>query len=156
VNNVGARNSRSLHCATLRISCGGWWCWRPAPEALTCLGCFSSTLPQTRHPERSAAQIGRVSRTWCAESKDLGGTDSTHAARSFSTTKTRQQDLLQYALDGHGYIFSCTMRCGLGRKAPSSPGKITAPRSFDSAHQALSHAINLCGAPLRMTSLWEC
>jgi len=33
----------------------------------------------------------------------------THAARSFSTTEARQQDPLRYALDGHGYIFSCTV-----------------------------------------------
>jgi hypothetical protein len=26
----------------------------------------------------------------------------THAVRSFSTTEARQQDLLRYALDGHG------------------------------------------------------
>jgi hypothetical protein len=26
------------------------------PYALTCLGCFSSKLPQNRHPERSASQ----------------------------------------------------------------------------------------------------
>jgi hypothetical protein len=32
-----------------------------------------------------------------------------HAARSSSTTKARQQDLLEYALDGHGYVFSCTV-----------------------------------------------
>ena len=31
------------------------------------------------------------------------------AARSFSTTEARQQDLLQYALDAHGYIYSCTV-----------------------------------------------
>jgi hypothetical protein len=30
-------------------------------------------------------------------------------ARSFSTTEAREQDLLRYALDGHGYIFSCTL-----------------------------------------------
>jgi hypothetical protein len=28
----------------------------------TCLGCFLSRLPQTRHPERSASQINRVTR----------------------------------------------------------------------------------------------
>ena len=33
----------------------------------------------------------------------------THAARSFSTTEARQQDLLRYALDDHGYI--CFMHC---------------------------------------------
>src|ERR1700722_10751217 len=27
------------------------------PEALTCLGCFSSKLPQNCHPERSASQL---------------------------------------------------------------------------------------------------
>jgi hypothetical protein len=30
------------------------------PSALGCLGCFSSILPQNRHPERSASQIDRV------------------------------------------------------------------------------------------------
>jgi hypothetical protein len=33
----------------------------------------------------------------------------THAARSFSTTEARQQDLLRYALDGYGYTFSCAV-----------------------------------------------
>ena len=32
-----------------------------------------------------------------------------HAARRFSTTEARQQDLLRYAPDGHGDIFSCTV-----------------------------------------------
>jgi hypothetical protein len=35
----------------------------------------------------------------------------------------------------------------MGEKAP--------PRSFDSAPQALCHAIKLWGASLRMTILWE-
>ena len=53
-----------------------------------------------------------------AESKDPGGASLTHAARSFSTTEARQQDLLRYALDGHGYICSCTVvifELGMGR-----------------------------------------
>src|SRR5271163_3425039 len=34
-------------------------------KALTCPGCFSSILPQNRHPERSASQIDRVTqRLW--------------------------------------------------------------------------------------------
>jgi hypothetical protein len=33
--------------------------------------------------------------------------------------------------------------------------RLAPPRSFDSAPQALVYAINLCGAPLRMTILWE-
>jgi hypothetical protein len=43
-----------------------------------------------------------------AESKDLGGAYLTQVARSFSATEARKQDLLEYALDGHGYIFACT------------------------------------------------
>jgi hypothetical protein len=31
--------------------------------ALTCLGCFSSKLPQNRHPERSASPIDRVTQS---------------------------------------------------------------------------------------------
>src|SRR5580658_5451300 len=35
------------------------------PQALTCLRCFSSILPQNRHPERSALPICRVTqRLW--------------------------------------------------------------------------------------------
>jgi hypothetical protein len=34
------------------------------PQALTYLGCFSSNLPQNRHPERSASQIYRVVQRW--------------------------------------------------------------------------------------------
>ena len=55
---------------------------------------FSSILPQNRHPERSASQICRVKQHLCAESKDPGGAYLTHAARSFSTTEAREQDLL--------------------------------------------------------------
>jgi hypothetical protein len=51
-----------------------------------------------------------------------------------------------------------------GEKAPSGMGKISpvgvpstplGTGSSDSAPQALWHAINLRGAPLRMTILWE-
>jgi hypothetical protein len=34
-----------------------------------------------------------IQRLWRAESKDLGGAYFAHAARSFSTTEARQQDL---------------------------------------------------------------
>ena len=44
-----------------------------------------------------------------AESKDPGDAYLTHAARAFSTAEAREQELLRYALDGHGYIFSCTV-----------------------------------------------
>jgi hypothetical protein len=50
---------------------------------------------QSRHPERSASQMDRVTQRFMgAESKDLGGASLTHAALSFSTTEARQQDLL--------------------------------------------------------------
>ncbi len=42
-----------------------------------------------------------------------------------------------------------------GLKSSEQHGVEQAPsRSFDSAPQALRHAINLLGAPLRMTILW--
>jgi hypothetical protein len=43
---------------------------------------------QNRHPERSASQICRVTRSLLAESKDPGGAYSANAARSFQTLKT--------------------------------------------------------------------
>jgi hypothetical protein len=67
------------------------------PKALTCLGCFSSKLPQNRHPERSASQIDRVTQCLCAESKDLGGVYFAHAARSFSTTEPAPGGLATFA-----------------------------------------------------------
>jgi hypothetical protein len=71
---------------------------------------FFVKLPQNRHPERSASQRLIACHSACgAEPKDLGGAYFTHAVRSFSTTEARQQDLVRYALDGHGYIFSCTV-----------------------------------------------
>src|SRR5712672_335976 len=39
------------------------------PQALTCLECFSSNLPQNRHPERSASQIYRVVQRLMARSR---------------------------------------------------------------------------------------
>src|ERR1700692_2129275 len=43
--------------------------WGAAPSTLTCLGCFSSKLPQKRHPERSASQIYRVTPHLVARSR---------------------------------------------------------------------------------------
>jgi hypothetical protein len=66
--------------------------------------------------ERTASQIYRVtqrlnarSRRACPERsrRNPDGAYLTHAARSFSTTEPREQNLPRYALDGHGYIFSC-------------------------------------------------
>jgi hypothetical protein len=59
-------------------------------------------------------------------------------------TRDHQAPAQQILLSGFG-----------GRKAPRSMDKMNTPRSFDSAPQALCHAINLWGAPLRMTILWE-
>jgi hypothetical protein len=53
------------------------------------LGCFSSKLPQNRHPERSASQIYRVTQRSVRGSKDPGDAYLTHAARSFSTAEAR-------------------------------------------------------------------
>jgi hypothetical protein len=82
---------------------------------------FFVNSPQNRHPERSASQIYRPVqriqrgvRRACPE-RSRGNTNRaylTHAARAFSTTKAREQDLLRYALDGHGYISSSKMLAG--------------------------------------------
>src|SRR5271168_4425111 len=83
----------------------------PCPISANLSRMFSVKLPQNCHPERSAITDGSCdtalvarSRRACPESSrgNLGGAYFTHAARSFSTTKARQQDLLRYALDGHG------------------------------------------------------
>ena len=60
--------------------------------------------------ERSASQIYRETQRLVVRSRrNPGGAYLTHAARSFSTIEAREQDLLRYALDDHGYIFSCTV-----------------------------------------------
>jgi hypothetical protein len=74
------------------------------------LSCEILDLKQNRHPEQSAlTDLSRDRTPGGAESKDLGGAYLTHAARSFSTTEARKQDLLRYALDGHGNSFSWTV-----------------------------------------------
>ena len=64
------------------------------------------TFPQKRHPERSASQSYRVTQRLCAESKDLCGAYLTPAAQTFSTTETREQNMLRYTLDGRGLVLS--------------------------------------------------
>jgi hypothetical protein len=64
------------------------------PKALTCLGCFSLEPPQKRHPERSASSdSSRETALDGAESKDPEDAYLAHAARSFSATEARRQDL---------------------------------------------------------------
>jgi hypothetical protein len=60
-------------------------------------------LPQNRHPERSASQIDHVTQRLWRGVKGLGDAYLPHGARSSPTTEARQQDLLRYALDGHGF-----------------------------------------------------
>jgi hypothetical protein len=68
--------------------------------------CISSPR-QSRHPERSASQIrSRDTALHGAESKDPEDAYLVDVVRSFSTTEAREQDLLRYAFNGHGYIFS--------------------------------------------------
>jgi hypothetical protein len=108
---------------------------------------FSTTEPHRAGPQRLAAREeaqphwqdrSRVQRP-CAE---FGMEDDYSAEKDVPVTiKCVSQHIL---LSGFG-----------GRKARRSTGKISTPRSFDSAPQALCHAINLSGAPLRMTILWE-
>jgi hypothetical protein len=54
---------------------------------------FSSELPQSRHPERSASQIYRVTQLYGAESKDLCGAYFAHAVRAFSAAGARTTGL---------------------------------------------------------------
>ena len=60
----------------------------------------------------------------CAESKDPKGAYLTHAARAFSTTEAKEQDLLAYALEGHG-------RNSIGLPE-NSPNKLIDVRDLDS------------------------
>ncbi len=58
------------------------------PQALTCWECFSSKLPQNRHPE--AERLKGLSRDTAlngAESKDPEDAYLAYAVRSFSTTE---------------------------------------------------------------------
>jgi hypothetical protein len=74
-----------------------------------------SNLPQNRHSERSACG---------AESKNLGGAYLTDAVQAFSTTEAKEQDLLAYALEGHG-------RNSIGLPE-NSPNKLIDVRKLDS------------------------
>src|SRR5277367_3373000 len=69
---------------------------------------FFVKLPQNRHPERSASQIDCVTQRLWRGVEGPRRCYLTHAARSFSTTEARKQDLVRYALDGHVHLF---MRC---------------------------------------------
>src|SRR5258708_35164496 len=59
------------------------------PQAVIYLGCFSSNLPQNRHPERSASQIYRVVQRWARSRRTSRGAYSTHAVGTLSTTEAR-------------------------------------------------------------------
>jgi hypothetical protein len=78
--------------------------------ALTCLGCFSLKPPQKRHPERSASQIYRVTQRLVARSRRTPRVlISPMLFGAFRPPKPENGILLRYPLDGHGYIFSCTV-----------------------------------------------
>ena len=62
-------------------------------------------LPQTRHPERSAPQMDRVTKRSLRAVEGPRRCLFTHAARSFSTTEARRQDLLRHAFDWVMCIF---------------------------------------------------
>ena len=73
--------------------CGTFqWCMQTqdyVPQALTYLGCFSSNLPQNRHPERSASRIYRVVQRWARSRRTSWGAYSSHAVGTLSTTEAR-------------------------------------------------------------------
>jgi hypothetical protein len=80
-----------------------------------------------------------------AESKDLGGSQFTHAARSFSTPKARQQ-----ALDVGAGNSKIQQALGSQPQGKTVPGPVVEKlsgyaqdRLFGSAPPALCHAINL-------------
>jgi hypothetical protein len=73
--------------------------------------CFSSKLPQKRHPERSGSKIYRViQRLWRGVEEPVpSAAEGTPAVLvspmllgAFAATEAREQDLLRYVLDGHG------------------------------------------------------
>jgi hypothetical protein len=57
---------------------------------------FSSNSPKNVILSGAPPEIYRVTQRFGAESKDPDGSYLTHAARSFSTTEAREQDLLRY------------------------------------------------------------
>jgi hypothetical protein len=80
------------------------------------LSCFPHIQPvvfqaprQSRHPERSASQIYRVTQRLWRGVEGPRRCFSYPCCSGLSTTEAREHDLLRYALGGHGYIFSCTV-----------------------------------------------
>jgi hypothetical protein len=99
---------RGRSSANLQVSCA-----RPRPGAdliILCLGCFSSKLPPKRHPERSASRIYRVTQRLMARSRRTPTVLILPMLFGpFRPPKPENRILLRYPLDGHGYIFSCTV-----------------------------------------------
>jgi hypothetical protein len=123
--------------------------------------CVLLVLPQNRHPERSASPIDRViqrlvarSRRACPERsrRNLGGAYFTHAARSFSTTEARQQDLRWLLLPESlsGFILR---KCGLPFliHRHSFAGRCQVAFSFPSLLCALSVQVTTCLGCFRQT-----
>jgi hypothetical protein len=122
-------------------------------------------LPQTRHPERSASRVDRMTpRLWrgvegprrclsypcCSElfppKLDYRICCDTHLMVTGTSSWFSAQGEPVAGLPGAGSVVE-NLRTSWVREAP--------PGSFDSAPQVLCHEINLRGAALRMTSLWE-
>ena len=71
---------------------------------------FLVKLPQNRHPERSASQIYHLTKRSVARSRRTSAAPIlTMVLGAFQPPKPENRILLQYALDGHGNIFSCTL-----------------------------------------------
>ena len=66
-------------------------------------------VPQTRHPERSASQIDRVTQHLWRGVEGPRLRLSYPCCSELFDTEARQQDLLRFAQDVDRYIFSCTV-----------------------------------------------
>src|SRR5271154_4830738 len=70
----------------------------------------NSNSPQKRHPERSASQIYRVTQRLVARSRRTPTVLILPMPfEPFRPPKPENRVFRRYALDGHGYIFSCTV-----------------------------------------------
>ena len=82
---------------------------RPRPISANLFGMFFVKLPQSRHPERSASQIYRVTqRLWRGVEGPRRCLFYPCCSELFDH-RNPTHDLLRYTLDGHGCIFSCTV-----------------------------------------------
>jgi hypothetical protein len=114
---------------------------------------FFVNIPQSRHPERSASQIYRLTQRCGAESKDPEGAYLTHAARSFSTTEA-STGRTRHGLSmepGTRTATSCYVR--RLHLHPRQPYRHATPRTINSEFKDLARAWG--DVPLNMQILFS-